>query len=284
MKYLSKKAHFRNCFLIVIASSCLASCSSQSGNDPSRDPELAERGRKLQTELVLGKLMASELAGTFGVAEIKNPGMRTYLNTLAQAMARKAGRPEISYRVEILADAKANAYATPGGYVFVTSGLLDLVRSEEELAGVLAHEIGHVNEKHVLSKVLKSDDTAVGTLARVAGGGRATMGGSVNQAAQLGMAMLLDTGYGPELELEADRFAAELVTSVGYSPMPYYNLLLRMSALKGESKVSKTHPPFPARLASLKKFFIDEKFWNLVSPVAPSPVIGTRFEENRRSM
>lgn len=77
-----------------------------------------------------------------------NPSLQTYVNNLGQSLARKSHRSNIKYKFTVLDDPSVNAFALPGGYIYVTTGILAYLNSEGELAGVLGHEIGHVTARH----------------------------------------------------------------------------------------------------------------------------------------
>jgi predicted Zn-dependent protease len=260
----------------------LTFCSSNEVSDNKNNgSDVQKQARQLQEELLIGEEMSARILGHFGVYKAKNDNLKKYINVMTQVMARKAGRPEIVYRVEIINEDFPNAFAVPGGYIFLTKGLLKELNSEEELAGVLAHEIAHVNERHVYKKVV-SDDAGIGaTLARTVGGGRSTLGSVASKAAMKGLEMLLETGYGPELELEADQFGVSLMVESGYSPVAYYNFLRRLSKIETASNPSKTHPPFKQRLDGLWTFMKDQGLDKYKSK-AKASVLASRFERNKK--
>jgi predicted Zn-dependent protease len=222
----------------------------------------ASQARDLNDELAIGREMAAKLYGTYGQFDADKNKLR-YLNLIAQSMTREVGRSEIIFRVGILDTDELNAFATPGGYILITKGLLNLIKSEEELAGVLAHEIGHINNKHLYKSVAPKREVSVGeTLTRIISLGKADLGASLIKSVQEGMKTLLDQGLKPELEFEADQNAVSYTWSTGYSHKAYVTLLERLAAsVETKSHVLKTHPSFTDRLVHLKKF-IDENNLN----------------------
>ncbi len=140
-----------------------------------------------------------------------NARLQSYVNSIGQQLASKSHRSNIRYTFTVLDDPSVNAFALPGGYVYVTTGLMAYLNSEGELAGVLGHEIGHVTARHGVQQASAGMATSVlvDLITKKAGGNSKMLN-------QLGSAML--SGYGRKHELEADRLGAEYLAGVGYSP------------------------------------------------------------------
>ena len=137
--------------------------------------------------------------------------LKAYVSSLGQQLASKSHRSNISYTFTVLDDPSVNAFALPGGYVYITTGLMAYLNSEGELAGVLGHEIGHVTARHGVQQASAGMATSVlvDLVTKKAGGNSKALN-------QLGSAML--SGYGRKHELQADRLGAEYLAGVGYSP------------------------------------------------------------------
>jgi len=166
--------------------------------------------------------------------------------------ARILGRiPRYDDLFAVLDDETINAYSAPGGYVFVTRGALQAMADEAELAAVLAHEIAHVNRRHIVRQfnVHARDDSSLGGLARLLGGSGDSARIAFSQAVDKAMDLLFVQGYNQRDELEADTDATLLLAAAGYDPTALRRFLARI----GESKarVGKTHPPSRARLTAL---------------------------------
>lgn len=140
-----------------------------------------------------------------------NARLQSYVNSIGQQLASKSHRNNIGYTFTVLDDPSVNAFALPGGYVYVTTGLMAYLNSEGELAGVLGHEIGHVTARHGVQQASAGMATSVlvDLISKKAGGNSKTFN-------QLGSAIL--SGYGRKHELQADRLGAEYLAGVGYSP------------------------------------------------------------------
>ncbi len=140
-----------------------------------------------------------------------NARLQAYVNKIGQELASKSHRNKIHYTFTILDDPSVNAFALPGGYVYVTTGLMAYLNSEGQLAGVLGHEIGHITARHGVQQT--SAGMAANILINLI---NKKADGSGKLLNVLGNAML--SGYGRKHELEADHLGAEYLARVGYSP------------------------------------------------------------------
>ena len=181
-------------------------------------------------ERSLGAQQHEQLVQDFGGA-YENPEIQTYVDSLGQFLARTSEQPDLDYTFTVLDSPVVNAFALPGGYVYVTRGLLALAENEAQLAGVLAHEIGHVNASHGLNRVGAG---IVGELATIGlgwllGEEAAAFGSSVTQ---LGM-----RAYSRDQEYEADVLGVKYLARAGYDPgamADFLDVLLQHSRLEAE--------------------------------------------------
>lgn len=145
-----------------------------------------------------------------------DPGLQRYVETIGQRLAAVSHRPNLKYFFRIVDSPTINAFALPGGYIYITRGILAYLNSEAELAAVLGHEIGHVTARHSVQQISAAQGANIAaSIASV------LVPGLQNQAAQglinvLGGAWL--SGYGRDHELEADRLGAEYLARAGYDP------------------------------------------------------------------
>jgi predicted Zn-dependent protease len=220
--------------------------------EASAETEL--RARELADEIVIGREMTAKFLGTFGDLNQRRQSLE-YLNLIVQTLAVKVGRPEIVYRVGIMDSNDINAFAMPGGYILVTRGLLNFVRNEEELACVLAHEMGHINHRHLYKDIAPKREVTTGeTLTRFLSRGGAEVTFAFGQAVNKGVKTLLEEGLKPELEYEADLSGMEYSWATGYDPRHYKLFLQRLEKHhKNETKnLLKTHPSFSERLKKME--------------------------------
>jgi predicted Zn-dependent protease len=140
-------------------------------------------------------------------------GLAAYVNDVGQRVARNSHRPELDYHFTVLDSDMVNAFALPGGYIYITRGIMAYLDSEAELAAVLGHEIGHVTARHSVRQ--QSAATVTGVAGAVLGAATG-IPGSQDLFNVLGDAML--SGYGRDHELESDRLGAEYLARSGYDP------------------------------------------------------------------
>ncbi|MEM7294949.1 MAG: M48 family metalloprotease, partial [Pseudomonadota bacterium] len=142
-----------------------------------------------------------------------DPELQAYIESVGQELAQNSHRSNLRFHFTVLDSAEVNAFALPGGYIYITRGILAYLNSEAELAGVLGHEIGHVTARHsVLQQSASRVTNLLSGILDVATGQTANNG----SFSQFGFA--LTQGYGRDHELEADRLAAEYLARIGYSP------------------------------------------------------------------
>ncbi len=129
----------------------------------SRNPATGERQLTLvseKQEIELGRNAAREVAATIGLVD--NPGLQTYVSRLGKQLAQKAERPQLPWSFAVVDDPTPNAFALPGGFIFITRGLLAYLSSEAELAMVLGHEIGHVTARHSVERISQQEVAQLG--------------------------------------------------------------------------------------------------------------------------
>jgi len=229
------------------------------GIDPSITKHISQ-GAKLaaalipisdEEERVLGRDVAARVIGRFGIE--KNLKQTYYLNLVGQALAQRSDRPNLPYRFAILATDDVNAYSCPGGYIFVTRGALDMVHTEAELAAVLAHEIAHVTEKHIINALQHSK------LMQVSGEVAADafkQGGELFQHMSDFATDALFKGLKKTDEYASDSKALEYLDHLGYDYPAMYQVLkeLNQRRKQGKTKVlAKTHPSPRDRINQLKQ-------------------------------
>ena len=203
-------------------------------------------------EIEMGKDIAAGLLGAAPLA--KSPEQEIYVNNLGRWLALHSSRPDLPWHFGILEVDTVNAFATPGGNVFVSRGLLMRVHSESELAGILAHEISHVALKHHLSDIQKNAQKNLALdLASVKSGGLA--GEAARAVARVGLEGYV-RGLSREDELAADRMGVVIAARAGYEPYGLVAVLQSLAAMPQDDAALgfflKTHPSPTDRLAALE--------------------------------
>jgi predicted Zn-dependent protease len=178
--------------------------------------------------------------------------LQRYVATVGQVVAAYSDRAAIPYHFAVLASKEPNAFACPGGYIFVTRGLVDLVDDESELAGVLGHEIAHVSEKHALGIIRRSKMIA-GTAEVTAAyldANPAVFDKLVDETTKT----ILDKGIDKSKELDADRIGMDFARRLGYDATGLKRFLEKLHAHEDKAvSLKATHPPAEERIAELEK-------------------------------
>lgn len=187
-----------------------------------------------------------------------NPIMRDYVTEIGNKMVAQSARKNLRYEFYALESPEVNAFAAPGGFIFVTTGALRLMTNEAQLAGVIGHEVGHVVKRHSIEGIKK---------AMIAQGvASATLGNDSSKLTQLGAniaANLILKGFDRDQELEADTLGAQYAYTAGYDPRELGAFLDALRKTSEEQPAWLTavsdHPRTDDRLSLLKKYIIDQK-------------------------
>lgn len=198
-------------------------------------------------ERAMGQSVALEATSRYGVTNDRE--LTKYVTLVAQTLAdgtTKGGRPVVA----VLNTSDVNAYSGPSGYIMITRGLLDQLQDESELAGVLAHEMGHVIEQHGF-KLVRDDKLgqAVVGAATINQRETALLGFGKNLAGNV-----LGSPYNQGQENEADADAVRIMAAAGYDPQGYVRALQRLAALQtsgGANRAFSTHPALADRIRSV---------------------------------
>lgn len=204
-------------------------------------------------EIQIGRQLAAMLLGSKPL--YPDMAMQRYVNQLGRWISLQSPRPDLPWTFAVLDDPGYNAFAAPGGYVFVTKGLLDRVADESELAGILAHEITHVTARHHLIAMNKAART--GLLTQVISSQlKNDIGGMVSsQLLTLGR-NIYTKGLDQDDELDADRTGVALATRAGFDPYGLVAVLQQLRTAAPDDALFalslSTHPPAQLRLNQLE--------------------------------
>lgn len=206
-------------------------------------------GIPLAEELNIGGSVAVEVVARFGGIWRDTDATRR-INLLGKSLARYGNRPELPYRFGLLNSDQINAFSAPGGYIFVTKGLYELATTEDQLAGVLAHEIAHVTERHALNMIRRNNMVASGMRIGAA---------STKELREFGQGIesitqaLFEKGFDPNTEYASDQEARRIVRLTGYDPLGLNQVLFAMMKREGTGpRIFSTHPPHQSRIDRLK--------------------------------
>ena len=230
--------------------------------------EVDEKG-----EIQIGQGVASNLLGAAPL--VADERMQKYVNQTGRWLALHTERPDLDWHFGVLDSPNINAFATPGGYIFITRGLLLKLHNEAELAGVLAHEIAHVLRRHHLNAIQKS--ARVGLVADVLS--IATQNKQHSEALDKVInagTELYARGLDKDDEFEADRMGVVIAARAGYDPYALPAVLQTLDAMNpqdsGLALMFKTHPAPASRLELL-----DKAMQSSLDPYAGQPTLAARF-------
>jgi len=214
-----------------------------------------------EQEYYIGRAVAANILATYNIWN-GNPALTAYLNNICAAIVINSPRPEIynGYRVAILDSDEINAFATSGGHIFVTRGLIDAAGSEDDLAGVIAHEIAHIQLQHSIQSIKSSRITQAILITGTAATGAIT-GMDVNELTEVLnesvgeiVLTLVTNGYSQAQEFEADTTAMSLMASAGYNPSGLVDMLRSLNTVQtAGAGFGKTHPTPAQRITNAEK-------------------------------
>jgi len=198
--------------LRVSALLCALSLANCALNPVSGNPNFVTMSES--QEVSVGRSEDKKVREKYG--SYNDPALQEYVSGIGQRLARSSHRPGLQYQFTVVDSPEINAFALPGGYIYITRGILAYLNSEAELAAVLGHEIGHVTARHSVQQM------SAATAANV---GASVLQILVPQVRNSAGDLLINTrggallsGYGREHELEADRLGAEYLARTGYDP------------------------------------------------------------------
>jgi predicted Zn-dependent protease len=245
----------RNCkfliWVILLTLIFLSGCATQY-NPATRKEEFSIISS--DREVGMGQSISKEVEKKYEV--IKDQGLNQRVDLVGEKLASVCDRKDINYRFSILDEKEINAFALPGGYVYIFKGLLDLCQTDDELAAVLAHELGHITARHAVKRLQSSlGYTALSLLAAVAN--PPGIDGRSRQVADLAFVSLM-LAYSREDELQADDLSIRYMERAGYDPKAVITVLekLRKSRQQGpirQYSAFRTHPYISERIKSARQ-------------------------------
>lgn len=283
---------------VVLATLALTSAASparaQLGDALRRAQNNAQKAKKAadiytpwtaDQEHAIGEASAARLIHIFGVYE--NVDITKYVNLVGNTVARQGSRT-VPYRFAVLDSEIITALSLPGGYIFITRGALANIHNEAELAGTLAHEIAHVDRRH-LEKEIRSKKTS--QFAKEEAATRVPQGTELVNLAGDVVKNALTMQVSRDKESEADKVGTEFAAKAGYDPTGLRNFLQTLAQAPSTEQSRRqlslwgsTHPPFAARVSELNSLLgsypnggqqLAERYNWYVNPVAFSKTVAT---------
>ncbi|MCU0570193.1 MAG: M48 family metallopeptidase [Oculatellaceae cyanobacterium Prado106] len=204
-----------------------------------------------EQEVELGKQINDQLTSQ----EVKiygNRGIQQYINEIGQRLAQESDRPGIPYTFQVVEDSNINAFATMGGFVYVTTGLMRAADNEAQLASVMGHEIGHIVARHSVEQL--RERTVRGGLLSAAGLDRSTL-------ANIAVELTLNRPNSRSDEYEADELGLTNIVRVGYAPSASVAFLEKLLNQGSVPTFLSTHPATNDRIERLQAL-VDESSQN----------------------
>src|SRR5262245_16094050 len=197
-----------------------------------------------QQDVEVGRQSAQQILAETPM--LNDPQIESYVKQLGAKLASKAAGERFPYQFRVVATREVNAFALPGGFLFVNAGAIAAARNEGELAGVMAHEIAHVALRHGTNQATKAQlaQTGLGILGSIAGSGEnPDLGEAVTAIGGLGANMLF-LKYGRTAEKEADLEGARIMVEAGYDPRDMANFFQALQAQGGQRvpEMMSDHP------------------------------------------
>ena len=204
-----------------------------------------------EEEIVLGEAVAVEAFSRFG-GEHPNQVWNRYVNLVGKTIAQVSDRPTLNFHFAILNSKEQNAFAAPGGYIFITIGLLNTLKNEAELAGVLAHEVAHVTKQHMLETIRRG--AVLGSVSELSLTAMKQDPEMFSNAIDQMTELLFTKGLDKDKEFEADVVGIEYAYRAGYHPRGLKDYLLSLQKEEGhaQSRFFTTHPSTTERMRKIQ--------------------------------
>jgi beta-barrel assembly-enhancing protease len=193
-------------------------------------------------EVDLGQQMNQELQQEVRIS--RNSQLNRYIEDIGRSLAANSDRPNLSYTFQVVEDPAVNAFATAGGFLYMNTGLLKTAENEAEVASVLAHEMGHIEGKHLIKQMRQQAITS----------GVATATGlDRSQAVGLGVQLALNLPRSRKDELDADKRGLKILTRTGYSQSAMVSFMKKLQGSSSVPTILSTHPGTDTRIKELQR-------------------------------
>jgi len=206
----------------------------------------------LETEIRMGKQYAMQVESS--VKLVQDPVVNEYVNRIGQNLVRNSDA-QVPFTIKVIDSDEVNAFALPGGFFYVNSGLILAADEEAELAGVMAHEISHVAARHGMRQMTRANWAQIGTLPLIFMGGG--LGYGIYEASSLALPLTF-MKFQRNFEAEADYLGLQYMYKTGYDPQAFISFFEKIQAREKKkpgtiAKAFASHPQTPDRIAASQK-------------------------------
>ena len=193
-------------------------------------------------EVDLGQQMNQELRQEVRIS--RNSQLNSYVEQIGRRLAANSDRPNLSYTFQVVEDPAVNAFATAGGFLYLNTGLLKAADNEAEVASVLAHEMGHIEGKHLIKQMREQ---------AIISGGATAMGLDRNKAVGIGVQLALNLPHSRRDELDADKRGLKILTRTGYAQSAMVSFMKKLQGSSSVPAILSTHPGTDTRITALQR-------------------------------
>jgi beta-barrel assembly-enhancing protease len=195
-------------------------------------------------EIALGGQINQQLISQNKIKIYSNSSVKQYVNSIGERLVPDSSRPDLDYTFQVVEDNALNAFATMGGYVYVTTGLIKAADNEAQLASVIGHEMGHIGAKHALKQMREAALTQ---------GALTAAGLNRSAAVNIGVELALSRPNGRQDEYEADELGLATLTEAGYAPSAMVAFMEKLLNQRSVPTFLSTHPATSDRITRLEE-------------------------------
>jgi len=217
----------------------------------------------IEAEIRFGKDLSARILGNYSL--LKDEKVNRYVGLVGTGISQYSGRPELKFYFAVLESSEVNAFAAPGGYIFITHGALMQMENEAQLAAVLGHEIAHVVKRHVVNSlnIRGGGATAEKGISNLIGGSSGSFREAFAHSLDEAVEILFTRGYKTEEEIEADRIGIMLASAAGYDPSALKDFLIKNRRFEaGNHQGDSEHPAYKIRMEEISKTLVANNLTN----------------------
>lgn len=234
-------------------------------------------------EVEIGRTMGARVV-PMGGNLCKDEALTRYVNLVGQTVVRQQNRHKLQrHQFAVLNTDQVNAFSCPGGYFFITKGALRQMDNEAQLAGLLAHEVAHVDREHMLGDIRKANIASAFNSGLKIWGDRSEFARVMGNLSDFGVKRLFETGHSQSQEYEADKLGMQYAAAAGYDPDGLRQFLAKVEQAQKLSStqcavLQKTHPSLSSRISALQKATSSDNF-----KAGAGATLSNRFQSFKRS-